>query len=359
MVEAGWDVTLIAQGGPWRGIPGPHREGPDPGLRPYDLRHSFPVHRISLPPVRGLGTLLFGRRVATWLRQLPGVPDLLYARHPYSLFFARNMGIPMVLELHGLPSNPLERWVVGQLLKHPGYLFSVVISEALCADLMTAYPHLKRDEITVEHDGADARWAELPMPEGDPSGRVRVGYVGHLYRGRGVEVIAATAAELPDISFEIVGGTEADLARWRSQVTPPNLTFRGFVAPAEVPLALQRMDILLAPYQARVLVAGGRGETSRWMSPLKVFEYMASGRPMVVSDLPVLRECLEAGETALMVNPTDTSAWVKAIRQLAGDSALRRRLGTAARAMFLEHHTWDARTNRILHRVENALSSRS
>jgi glycosyltransferase involved in cell wall biosynthesis len=190
------------------------------------------------------------------------------------------------------------------------------------------------------------------MATGEPAplaGRApRLGYVGHLYAGRGVELLLRLAERRPDCELHVVGGSEADLERRRGALRPPNLIFHGFVPPARLAELYAGFDLLLMPYQERVTVAGGRSDTGRWMSPLKMFEYMAAGRPIVSSDLPVLREVLTHERNALLASPSDLDAWDAAVGRLLADPGLARRLGETARTDFLGHHTWDARAAAVL-----------
>ena len=87
------------------------------------------------------------------------------------------------------------------------------------------------------------------------------------------------------------------------------------------------------------------------MSPLKVFSYMAAGKPILCSDLPVLREVIEDGRNGILVPPDDPDAWAIALQRLLGDPALREKLGSTARADFLAHHTWSQRAVRVLGQV--------
>jgi glycosyltransferase involved in cell wall biosynthesis len=82
------------------------------------------------------------------------------------------------------------------------------------------------------------------------------------------------------------------------------------------------------------------------MSPLKIFEYMSQNRPIVVSDLPVLREVLDE-KKAVLVDPEDPAEWVRGIDGLR-DASLRQRLAGAAYREFLEHYTWKGRARGIL-----------
>jgi len=110
----------------------------------------------------------------------------------------------------------------------------------------------------------------------------------------------------------------------------------------------RRFDIAMAPYQKIVAVAGGKGNTVEWMSPLKIFEYMAYGKAIIASDLPVLHEVLVPDRTALMVEPGDVAAWKNAICRLMINTEERRALGREARVKFLANYTWKRRAERIL-----------
>ena len=145
-------------------------------------------------------------------------------------------------------------------------------------------------------------------------GRPQVGYVGHLYPGKGFEIIRrlATRGSVGGLPCrrrraEHGGGSSAPIP-----TLPKNIRLHGFVPPAADRTALPRLRRALAPYQADVRIAGG-GETAAWMSPLKVFGYMAAGKAIICSDLPVLREVIEDGRNGLLVAPDDPDAWVAAV----------------------------------------------
>jgi glycosyltransferase involved in cell wall biosynthesis len=110
-------------------------------------------------------------------------------------------------------------------------------------------------------------------------------------------------------------------------------------------------DILIAPYGPRV-AHSGTGDISRWMSPLKIFEYMAAARPIVTSDLPVLREVLRNNETALLCQPGDVQAYVAALRRLAADFDLRNKLGSAGRDLLEAKYTWENRAKRVFEGID-------
>ena len=279
-------------------------------------------------------------------------PDLLYVRNVLATPWLPS-DLPFVFEAHTPPPAvrvPLDRW----MLRRPGLRRVVTISDALRVEYERRFPWLA-GRIVVAHDAAHD-----PFPDPGawrprvrrPGGPLRVGYVGGLYPGRGGEQIAAMAAALPDVEFHLVGGTAEDVAAFRAGVRSGNVTTFGHVAPSTLATHYEGFDVLVAPYQRAVAVHGGAGDTSRWMSPMKLFEYLSWGRPMVFSDLPVLREVLRDGENALLVPPDDVGAWVTAIGRLRDDAALGERLARRARADFLAHHTWDQRAAAVLAGLE-------
>jgi len=88
-------------------------------------------------------------------------------------------------------------------------------------------------------------------------------------------------------------------------------------------------------------------------SPLKLFEAMAAGRPIVASDLPSVREVLEDGVHALLVPADDPHALAAAIRKLDSDEDLRKRLARAA-GDKVRQYSWDERARKILRLLEEA-----
>ena len=194
----------------------------------------------------------------------------------------------------------------------------VFVSQALADDYANAYPgstvppgrHGYRPRLRRSSPAGPGR----PLP-GRP-GALKVGYVGHLYPGRGIEVILALADRVPEADFHVVGGTAADLAHWRKRRDRPHLHFHGHQPPGSLHPYYRAFDLVLAPYQQQVACAGGVGDISRWVSPMKLFEYMSHGQAIIASDLPVLREVLTDNVNCVLCRPT-TSRPGRAVRRLA------------------------------------------
>jgi glycosyltransferase involved in cell wall biosynthesis len=318
----------------------------------YGVEDSFNIIRFKRPSFKGLlEGLAYTYNIVRVLRTNP-LPDLFYGRYSYSMAGVAHLGIPLIYEAHTPPNGSL-RWKVEEwLCRRRNFLRLVVISEQLRQEYLRIFPWLPSERVRVAHDGAD-----MPMKTGNSpfckvfpgdAGNLQVGYVGHLYPGKGMEIITLLAHRLPRMDFHVVGGMDEDIARWRQTGATPNLHFHGFVPHADLPWYFEKFDVLLAPYQKKVIGVGGKKDNAPWMSPLKLFEYMASGKAIVCSDLPVLREILSHKEDALLIPPEDIEAWVLALRTLQDDPVLREMLAISAKKKFLACHTWEKRAREVL-----------
>jgi glycosyltransferase involved in cell wall biosynthesis len=261
-------------------------------------------------------------------------------------------GLPVGLEIHDFPQGGTGPRLFRYFLKSRGARGIVAISRALLADLEAAFDIPPGLSVTVEPDGVDlARFADLPGPSdartalGLPE-RFTAVYTGHLYAGRGVKLILDLAARQPDITFVIAGGRDKDAAQVRAQAADlPNVLLAGFIPNTELPTWQAAGDVLLMPYQRAVSGSSG-GDIAAYLSPMKLFEYLACGRPILSSDLPVFREVLDE-HLAVLLPPEDVNAWAAALQNLAGDPDRRHTMGRQGRAVA-GGYSWRARAERIL-----------
>lgn len=315
----------------------------------YGVKPNFTIQKLSRPNTRG-GGLRFTWEMYRLLSAFDTADTLVYSRELFGVWIAAKMGFQVVLEEHTLPASWLSVKLHKQLFRSRRLARFVVISCAL-RDLFAEKGFLSDvGRVLIAHDAADpiavdAGRADELFPE---NGKVRLGYVGHLYPGRGVDILLDVASRLESCELHLIGGTDEDLAFWQGQQIPENVFFHGFVNPGELGQYFSGLDILLMPYQERVIVAGGKTDTARWMSPLKMFEYMATGKPIISSDLSVLREVLTDGQNALLVPPDDIDAWETAVRRLQSDPGLGARIGRQACEDFQKNYTWDARAKKVL-----------
>ncbi len=340
--DAGHDVTLVAaQAGP----------GWPEATAPQQL--DFEVRILARRDHRGQ-SLLNGLRLRRLARRTR--PDFCFADDVRTGLALALGGTPVIVELHSLQfhTSRLSRYALRRLLAHPNLRGLITISVALREDLVTA-TGIDRRLVTIAPEAARVRSdAELDAPTPGwlaPAmrpGALQVGYTGSLYEGRGVELMVELAHRLPDVDVHVLGGPAAQANALRERTDrPANLLVHGLRPVADAERLQVAMDVLLAPYSSSVQTPGGV-DTARWMSPMKVFEYLAAGRPMVCSDLPVLREVLSDTETALLATADEPQSWVAAIQRLASDDALREQIGTRAREVHRARFTWATRTTTLV-----------
>ena len=317
----------------------------------FGFRPAFDVATLSRTVHRGQ-SYLHAVRIARLAD--PSRTDLFFSRNLRSCLIPAMRGIPTVFEAHTVTDllGRQERWVLRRLERAPGFRGFVSISQGLADDLERDLG-IPQDRILVAHDAVRVDAPAPSVRRRAADGRISVGYTGSMFAGRGVELLVALAERDERVVLHLVG-RPADAARaWAARApraaSEGRIIIHGFVSPNRSRELQQGFDVLVAPFGKQVLTDSGI-DSSRWMSPMKVFEYMASGRPIVTSDLPVLREVLRPEVDAVMVPPDDLDALCAAIDRLAGDPALGERLAASAFERAKEDFTWEGRAARIIDR---------
>lgn len=274
--------------------------------------------------------------------------DLVFTREVVTAYFSTLFGIPTIFETHSpfISERSIEKYFFKKAMLSNSTLKVIVISQALKDIILENWPMVSADKIMVAHDGAD-------IPNELPSKITKIqkiGYVGHLYKGRGIDLIVDVARKLPDHEFHIIGGHAEDITYWKDETKElSNIVFHGFVAPSEAERLRSEMDVLLAPYQDKVFVKSGMN-TVKWMSPLKVFEYMASGRPIICSKLSVLQEVLN-NENSILCDPNNSDEWVDGIKKLEDDISFANKISTQTYNDLKDHYSWFKRSVNILESI--------
>jgi glycosyltransferase involved in cell wall biosynthesis len=178
---------------------------------------------------------------------------------------------------------------------------------------------------------------------GLPLDRALAVYTGHLLPWKGGDILVAAAR---GAAFDVlmVGGREDDRARTAALISSlgaTNVSLVPPVAPKDVPPYLAAADVLVLPNSAKSRIS------ERYTSPLKLFEYLAAGRPIVASDLPSLREVLSDGVNARLIAPDDPGALRAGIEGVLRDRDLAARLVANARTDGARH-TFAARARALL-----------
>jgi glycosyltransferase involved in cell wall biosynthesis len=294
--------------------------------------------------------------IAGLLLRLPAAarPPVLYESHGFAPAVGEDLP-QMLSNAAGLSAAKRRRLEARERFVWTHAAGYITITAALAHELQDRFG--PRPGLAVVPDGTR-------IPDEDEAGLRReprtagpvVGYAGHLYPWKGADVLIEALERLPAVRALIVGGLagEPDLDRVRAladRLAPGRVSFAGHVEPPRVAGLLRQADVLVLPNTpGRVSAA--------YTSPLKLFEYMASGRPIVASDLPALREVLRPDVNAVLVEAGSADALAAGLARVIGDPALASRLAAHARDDVREW-TWDRRAGRLEALLESVTGRRA
>ena len=279
--------------------------------------------------------------------------DLIFTRHPQSAALASERGIATIFEAHDLPQGRMGPVFFQRFIKGSGCKGLVSISDALLNAIKSIY-ELGDIPTHTAPDGVDLqRYKGLPAPtearkQLGLAEKFTAGYTGHFYRGRGIEVLLEIAELLPDVQFLFAGGQQNDIKLVSEVVKRNNLKnviLTGFIENAVLPKYQAACDVLMMPYQLEVSGSSG-GNIGKYLSPMKMFEYLAVGRPILSSELPVLKEILNENNSVLLP-PEDVEKWADAIEKVKGNPEHSKSLGVEAKRNA-ENFSWQSRAEKIL-----------
>lgn len=329
-----------------------------PFARPRSSRlDGFFLHHQDVPKSIALLGAWPIMRLARALR-----PDVLIERYynfaGAGLLAARRLGIPALLEVNalivdptGVPKRRLDD-TLGLALGGRGPMRRWATLQCQWADRIvtplhtTVPPEIGRAKIVELPWGADVvRFAEAASTRArQPPSTPTVVFLGSFRAWHGVlDVVRAGALLLAlgrDLRFLLVGdGPERAQAEGLAAAWPGRFEFVGSVPYEQVPAYLARASVGVAPFDTAAHPAL-RAAGFFW-SPLKIYEYMAAGLPVVTTDLEPLRQIVRPGHEGLLFPEGDVAALAQAIDRLVAAPEAARAMGESARRRVADHFSWE------------------
>ena len=273
--------------------------------------------------------------------------DLVYTRNLWVAWVALLFGQRVAFD-HYRPWTaqipPLRLWIF-RMMRSQRFLVNICHSDYT----RQAYLDLgvPAEKLLRVHNGFDPGQVPAPVPIGNAKRRIGVPpaqktvvYTGRINRRKGLSLVIEAARRLPDILFILVGsygeGPVEAMARGID-----NIRIEPWQEPKALGAYIAAADILLIP-PSRLPLA----EFGSTVLPLKLFRYLASGRPILAGDTPDIGEILENGRNALLCRPDCPEALADGIRALTGDPERASGLAQAALADSRDL-SWEARARRI------------
>ena len=287
----------------------------------YGIKKNFEIKKLYHPNTK-FGALIYTIAIFKYLL-LNRRYDLVYGRFLHGLYLAALLNFKVIYESHTPTFNEKNHrlLIFKRLIKSKNFIKMIVISKVL-KNMYLKNGYLSESKIQVAHDGADevSNFNSRSKLLGSKK-NLKVGYVGHLYKGKGIEVIASIANKIDnDIEIHIIGGLEKDITFWKNKIDSKNIYFYGFVPHQKVSNYINALDVCLLPNQKVVFAYGSDPSNislniSTFTSPLKLFEYMAHKKPIIASDFSVIREVLN-DSNSILVKCDDIDMWISSINKL-------------------------------------------
>ena len=269
--------------------------------------------------------------------------DVLYTRDAVALFLFNDI----ILELHSLPKKVGN--IYKKLLRRAGKVFVITQS------LKTLLKEKIKIESDVIPDGVDLKLFQNNVSKRDARNKLGIKdnkkiimYTGHLYPWKGVHTLAKAAKNLPEYTFMFIGGTENDAKHFREQYEEvKNIEIINHVEHAQIPTYLKAADIVVLPNSAKSRFS------THFTSPLKLFEYMAAGIPIIASDLPTIREVI-SDDSAFFFQADDHNHLSKVINDVMSSIDDAQKKASIA-SEVVKDYTWNKRAEIILNTMNNTI----
>jgi glycosyltransferase involved in cell wall biosynthesis len=282
-------------------------------------------------------------------------PDIVFTREPALLSTITKKGFKVIFESHNAKlhnrfsfvHNYLKKSVV-RTAKREEMICLFSISKALSS--YWASQGVEKAKLFSWHDGFEETLFNIEQKKEEarkrtnlPREKIIITYTGGLYPDREIENIILLAKHNPSLLFVIIGGPEKNkilFNRLAEQQDINNIQFLGFVEHNQIPDYLFSSDVLLALWSSKV-------PTINYCSPLKLFEYMASGRAILAHGFPTIQEVLTDGKNAIICAPDNFEA-LNAKLKLAVKESEKSDMGYKARKLAFEKYSWDSRVENLL-----------
>ncbi|MBV9159687.1 MAG: glycosyltransferase [Candidatus Kaiserbacteria bacterium] len=312
----------------------------------YAIKTRFGIEKLRAPEFipYDMITYWWHRLVfafAAWRFTRQARCDVIHTRDELIALFLSFGGTPYIFEVHEGRWNMLMRRAARKARSMP------VLTHGLAAYFAAhgVAPH----KLMVSPDAVDL--GDFAHPESRESSRARLNlpkekkialYIGLIDAWKGTDTFFAASAHVPDdILLAVIGGKDDQIAPLKTKY--PKVLFLGSRPYRELANNQSAADVLVLPN------SGKHAISSRDTSPLKLFTYMASGRAIVASDLPSLREVLDE-RTAEFFTPDDADSLARAIARVLENAAHADSLARAAREKVTAY-TWEARAEHIIEAI--------
>lgn len=319
----------------------------------YGIKASFDIVYLKTVSIFGIKVLeklafvlsyfFFTLDTFFYIKKNSSASDIMYSNEIFPLVLISYIRPNCFYEMHDFPESKLG--LFGWCLRKMKWI--LVHNKWKLNEIQKTFPDISPTRFLYEPNAVDINAFNTSVSKAEARGKLSLPlskkiaiYTGHLYGWKGVGTLAESAGILPDDFLVVfVGGTIEDIAKFRAKYrNTPHISIVGHVNHREIPLWQKAADVLVLPNTAKEKIS------AFYTSPMKLFEYMASKRPIVATDIPSLREIVN-NKSAIIVAPDDAKALAEGIMKACNEAN-----STISEQAFRDvaSHTWEKRAERIM-----------
>ena len=284
----------------------------------YGVKTKFQIKKLKKYTKFPLGLKYYLFSLSSIIESLNFKPDVYITRNFFTSFLLSILRRKNILELHH--GVEIESRIVKFILRYSNFLnYNYLIKlVAITKNVKNYYQkkfNINPDKIIVAPSGTSIENKIFDNTSKNKK-KLNIGYFGSLYKSRGVDLILKLSRIDRENNYFIFGNLE-NYKNLKNKNNNHNLYLSDYLPYKEVPKNILKMDVLLMPYQKKIVAAGNVGNITDFTSPLKLFDYMACGKIIISSQVNVLQEILKENKNAIFIkNFNNAFAWKNEIQKI-------------------------------------------
>ncbi len=332
------------------------RKAPEEIIKYYNLQDKLKVAPLPMPwPIDHLKNKFTNSNTIATKYYFPvhifPQTKLVHSRNWNLIKTAIKNGIPAIYEHHHHEDKQFEP----EIVKSPFFKLAVTVVDTIRESMIKN--GMPSEKVITLHNGFNRSFM-IRQPEKIAAWREKllinsrsqlVVYAGALQRFKGIDVLIDVAAQMPNVQFACAGGKSTEVAHYQQlaqEKQVDNIIFLGYVLHEQLASLLQAADILAHPHCS--------GKAATFTSPLKLFDYLASGNPIVATEIPSLKEFKNTPAITAWCEPDNPTKFAECLKQILVTRP-RKVEGYADIIEYVQQFSWENRAAKILSYVDESL----
>ncbi len=331
------------------------RKTPEKLIKYYNLQEKLKVSPLPMPfPIDYIKTKFTNSNTIASKYYFPfhilSTTKIVHSRDWNFIEAAVKNGVPAIYEHHHHENKPFAQEIVNNPLFQIAVTVADTVRESMIANGMPPEKVIKLhngyNRLFMErHPEAATEWRKKLLQNGREK---LVVYSGALQQFKGIDILVDVAQQLPQVQFVCAGGKEKQVKHYQQIAKDKqvdNITFLGFILQQELASLLQAADILAHPHCS--------GKAATFTSPLKLFDYFASGTPIVSTRIPSLKDFENTSSISAWCEPDSSTEFTASVTRIL-ETHPRKIAGYSDSIEFVKQYSWENRAEKILSYVDES-----